>query len=168
METENFQHIAIQLRPRLLKLCKRFFDRQQMAYDAEDAVQETLLRLWLLRNRQEARNIEALAVMIAKNICIDQLRRQQLQPATLDERQPIASPTEADQQVLAHDTEQLVQRALNRLPATHRRMLMMRSEGMSMAEIAAACGATPTSTKTMICAARRRMAELIQGNKVTR
>lgn len=178
MESENFQHIATRLRPRLMKLCQRFFDHQHMACDAEDAVQETLLRLWQLQSRQPSGSTsqadrqpgshEALAVMIAKNVCIDILRRQQLHPASLDEQLPIASTTEADQQAIAHDAERLLQRALDRLPATQRRMLLMRSEGMSMAEIAAACGTTTNSTKTMVCAARRRMVELLQGSKVTK
>ena len=143
-----------------------------MACDAEDAVQETLLRLWLLQAHQpsstpslaeqQPRSHEALAVIIAKNVCIDILRRQQLHPTVLDEQLPIAGPSEADQQAIAHDAERLLQRALDRLPATQRRMLLMRSEGMSMTEIAAACGATPTSTKTMVCAARRRMLELLK------
>jgi DNA-directed RNA polymerase specialized sigma24 family protein len=40
-------------------------------------------------------------------------------------------------------------------------MLLMRSEGMSMAEIAGACGATEASAKTMICNARKKMMELL-------
>ena len=43
METQDFLHIVKDTRPRLLTLCQSFFDRQEMAYDAEDAVQETYL-----------------------------------------------------------------------------------------------------------------------------
>lgn len=38
MEQQEFQHIAATLRPRLLKLCTHFFDSQELAYEAEDAV----------------------------------------------------------------------------------------------------------------------------------
>ena len=76
METLDFLHIIKDTRPRLLTLCQSFFDRQEMAYDAEDAVQETYLRLWQMRARiGEYRNPEALATMIAKNICIDILKQ---------------------------------------------------------------------------------------------
>lgn len=34
-----------------MNLCQSFFDRQELAYDAEDAVQETLMRLWQMRER---------------------------------------------------------------------------------------------------------------------
>ena len=51
MEQQDFQHIVSSLRPRLLKLCAQFFDSQELAYEAEDAVQETLLRLWQQRDK---------------------------------------------------------------------------------------------------------------------
>lgn len=42
MEQQEFQHIAATLRPRLLKLCTHFFDSQELACEAEDAVQVTM------------------------------------------------------------------------------------------------------------------------------
>ena len=60
---DDFQHIAIAIRPRLISLCRSFFDRQELAYDAEDAVQETLLRLWQMGSRLDDYQCpEALAI----------------------------------------------------------------------------------------------------------
>ena len=163
MESQDFQHIATTVRPKLMNLCRSFFDRQELAYDAEDAVQETLMRLWQMRDRiGDYRKPEALAMLIAKNVCIDILKLNKEQHELLDETYKVIGEAQADQSVITHDTERLISNALAKLPTTQRRMLMMRSEGMSMAEIAAACSATPASAKTMICTARKRMMELLK------
>lgn len=39
MEQQEFQHIAAALRPRFPKFYTHFFDSQELAYKAEDAVQ---------------------------------------------------------------------------------------------------------------------------------
>ena len=155
---DDFQHIAIAIRPRLISLCRSFFDRQELAYDAEDAVQETLLRLWQIRDRLDGYQCpEALAVKIAKNVCIDMLKQAGTKHDTLDDTVCALSSTQSDHQAIVHDTEEIVGHAMAMLSATEQRMLMMRGEGMTMKEIAAACGATPASAKTMICGARKQL-----------
>ncbi|MBQ6062346.1 MAG: RNA polymerase sigma factor [Prevotella sp.] len=162
MESQDFQHIVTTIRPKLVNLCQSFFDRQELAYDAEDAVQETLMRMWQMRERIGGyQKPEALAMLIAKNVCIDILKLCKEQHEPLDETANVISNEQADQTIITHDMERLINNALAKVPTAQRRMLMMRSEGMSMTEIAAVCGATPTSTKTMVCAARKRMMELL-------
>ena len=79
MTTETFEHIANDIRPRLTKLCERFVTDRQMPEQAEDLVQEALFRLWQMRERLDVyESPESLAVAIAKNVCIDHLRRQRM------------------------------------------------------------------------------------------
>jgi len=163
MVQQDFQHIAASLRPRLLKLCTQFFDSQELAYEAEDAVQEALIRLWLQRDKVNGQHkLESLAMMIAKNVCIDILKRGGTLHGTLNECLYIEADNHTDQAIIEHEAEKRLVKALDRLPATQRRMLLMRSEGMSMAEIASACNVTTTSTKTMVCTARKKMMELLK------
>ena len=163
MEQQDFQYLAASLRPRLLKLCAQFFDSQELAYEAEDAVQETLLRLWQHKEKMDGRQkSEALAILIAKNVCIDIMKRGGTWHDTLDESLYVEADNHTDQTIIEHEAERRLFKALDRLPATQRRMLLMRSEGMTMAEIAAACNATTTSTKTMVCVARKKMMELLK------
>lgn len=155
---DDFQHIAIAIRPRLISLCRSFFDRQELACDAEDAVQETLLRLWQMRDRlYDYQHPEKLAMRIAKNVCIDMLKHAGTQHKTLDGALGILANTQSDHQAIVHDAERIVALAMEQLSGIERRMLLMRCEGMTMKEIAAACGATPDSVKTMICTARKQL-----------
>lgn len=163
MDSTSFQHIATALRPRLLSLCQRFFSRQEVACEAEDAVQETLLRLWLMRDRLgEYRSPESLATMIAKNVCIDMWRLSRAHHDSLDETLSVPACEQADHSAIANDVQRMISQAMLRLPATQRRMLVMRGEGMTMTEIAAACAVTPASAKTMICNARRLLMLLLK------
>ena len=127
METLDFLNIIKDTRPRLLTLCQSFFDRQEMAYDVEDAVQETYLRLWQMRARiGEYRNPEALATMIAKNICIDILKQHSARVVLLHETLYTIDDTQTDQLAIQHDVERLLKTAMRKLPTTKRKMLLMR------------------------------------------
>jgi len=48
MTHDAFEHIARELRPKLLHIGVRFFGNNATA---EDIAQETLMRLWLIRER---------------------------------------------------------------------------------------------------------------------
>ena len=65
MTRSEFEHIAAQLRQRVLKVGLDFFGSRD---DAEDAAQEAMIQLWRYCEHIDAeRNIEALAVRVAKN-----------------------------------------------------------------------------------------------------
>ena len=113
MESQDFQNIATSVRPKLMNLCRSFFDKQELAYDAEDAVQETLLRLWQMQDRlNDYQKPEALAMLIAKNVCIDILKLNKEQHEPLDETSNIIGNVQADQSMITHDTERRISNAL--------------------------------------------------------
>ena len=154
----DFIQLATAIRPRLISLCRSFFVRQELACDAEDAVQETLLRLWLMHERLRMyHSPETLAIKIAKNVCIDMLKKACSQHEPLEDGIVVFAPLQTDHQAIFHDTERIIGQAMKKLSGTQCRMLVMRSEGMTMEEIAAACGTTPASAKTMVCAARKQL-----------
>lgn len=60
MTRSEFEHIAAQLRQRVLKVGLDFFSNKE---DAEDVAQETMVQLWrYLEHIDAERNVEALAV----------------------------------------------------------------------------------------------------------
>lgn len=135
MTTEAFEHIANTLRPQLVQLCERFLAIKQLPEEAEDMVQETLFRLWQMRGRLDCYDSpEALAVTIAKNVCIDHLRQHRMRFESI-EAGDVEDTGGADQRLIEDETQKWIQTALNQLPKTQRQMLTMRSEGMSLDEI---------------------------------
>ncbi len=162
MEEIEFEHIASKMRPKLKAHCQHYIDTATLAVDADDIVQEALVRLWKMRDKLfQYQSIEALAMTIVRNLSIDYIRREQRRDS-IDATTAISSATlqtastiTSDQALIGEDTQRRLEQALDKLPSTQRRMLLMRSEGKSLDEIASTCGANKTSTKTMISAARR-------------
>ena len=75
MTQSEFEHIALQLRGRMLKVALDFFGNQD---DAEDVTQEAMLQLWRYCEQiVGSRGIEGLAVRVAKNCCVNLYRKRQ-------------------------------------------------------------------------------------------
>ena len=72
MTLAEFEHIASGLRMKLLSLSLTYFaSLSEQRNEAEDVVQDVLLKLWSERERlDEIVNIESWAVTIAKNMCV--------------------------------------------------------------------------------------------------
>ena len=75
MNTREFETWVRRLRPSLQSVARRMLADED---DAEDAVQDALLKLWLVRDRLTLyRSPDALAVVVVKHLCISRLREQQ-------------------------------------------------------------------------------------------
>ena len=168
MEEIEFEHIVSKLRPKLASHCRRYIETSTIAIDVEDVIQETLIQLWKMRNELfQYQSIEALAMTIARNRCIDHIRRDHQATESIDSNShsaiiTAASSVAADQALIGEDMQRRIDLALDKLPTTQRRMLLMRSEGASLDKIAETCGTNKTSTKTMISAARRTLLKLMK------
>ncbi len=158
-ETE-FEHIAAKLRPRLMKIGRDFFADD---YPAEDIAQEVLTRLWVLRGRINVElGVEALAVRMAKNLCVSEWRKQKIRRAVpLDER--VAVDDRPMAKVEMRDNEAALERALTSLTKAERRLYAMRHEaGMDIQHISAVTGIGARSVSTMLSTARRKLFETIK------
>jgi RNA polymerase sigma-70 factor (ECF subfamily) len=88
MNATEYQHEAQRLRPQLQAEARRYL---QDADEAEDVVQDVLLKLWLMRE-EVALPMDALAKVLVRNRCIDRLRRLRL-PSTSTACHSSNSPT---------------------------------------------------------------------------
>ena len=166
MTRQEFEHIAAQLRQKVLNVSTRFFASRQ---DAEDAAQEAMVQLWRYCEQIDAsRNIDALAVRVAKNCCVSMYRRQR-HTADIDQQSiktPTAEPS-PQQQLEAKDTQRMLNEALSLLKPRERELFDMRAVmGLSNEEITSQTGIPKTSIAPMVSEARKKvMAELIKRMK---
>ena len=74
MNQNEFVQIITPFKDKLFRLAKRMLVSTE---EAEDATQEVLVRLWYKNSALEQYNsVEALAMTMTKNYCLEQLTRQ--------------------------------------------------------------------------------------------
>ena len=147
----------------MVKVGRDFFGNQM---DAEDVAQEALLRLWNYCERLSAdRNLEALAVKVAKNVCVDLYKNRNTyeDEITAD----VASPPSqsADAELHAKEVMQKIDEAMERLNPRERDLLKAQQlEGKSAEEISEQTGIPKSSVKSMISMARKKLKTDLQKN----
>jgi RNA polymerase sigma factor (sigma-70 family) len=159
MTSQEFEHIASVLRPRLKDIGKQFFGDNDVT---EDIVQEVLMRLWILRERiNPMMGTEALAVRMTKNLCVSEWRSRKVRQAT-SLKAAIPSDDNLQQNVeLKEDITQLHQ-AVCRLQPTEQRLFRMRYEAeMDIGQITAVTGIGARSVSSMLSTAKRKLQEIL-------
>ena len=160
MTRSEFEHIAAQVRQRVLKVGLDFFSNKD---DAEDAAQETMVQLWrYLEHIDAGRNVEALAVRVAKNCCVNMYRRQQRKADVVNIDQQRVKQQESSnspqEQLEAKDTQRMLSEALDLLKPRERQLFEMRQiESLSVEEVSEQTGIPKLSVIAMVSAARKKV-----------
>ena len=130
------------------------------AADAEDVVQETMMKVWNRRDQwDQIESIEAFCLTICRNLSLDKVRRMDNQTQSLDaaydpKDQGVASNPE--EQAIQSDRVRLVRQMINQLPEKQRSCMQLRDfEGKSYKEIAQVLGISEEQVKINIFRARQ-------------
>ena len=144
MTQEEYKEEARRLRPRLLQTARRYLNED----DAEDTVQDVLLRLWQMVDTLRM-PIDALATVLVRNFCVDRLRRQK----------PSLALTASYEQADETETDERIERVLamiDTLPTLQQTILRLRHiEGMEMREIAELTGSSEVAVRKTLSRARQ-------------
>ena len=141
------------MRRRLMDEARRFLRNQD---EAEDTVQDVVLKLWTMRDRLgDYRSVEALAVVITRHLCLSRKRDygKCLDLQALKETTDSGSP---EQLLIGRETEGRLLELIDSLPDRQQAILRMKHvDGMETDEIAALTGMTADSVRQNLSRARR-------------
>ncbi len=136
--------------------------------DARDLAQEIFVKIYRnLSTCREAERFESWMLRIARNACLDHLRRRKVRPPAQDqpaeELADLADSTASgDERALEDVRHRLVHRALEALDETHREILLLRDiQGLPFGEVASILSIPVGTAKSRSQRARLALAEKI-------
>lgn len=160
MSEQEFISLSDRIRGRLITLARRFNRAAGWDGETEDIVQDALVTLWQLSQKDyPIRDAEALAVKITKTCCVERYRRRHILFEPIADRTLPGSDsaTTGTDRMDLETIRSMVQRGLTE---SQRKLLALRHEnGLSLDEIAAVTGRPKGSIKVSLSTARKSMME---------
>lgn len=150
------------------------FSVTRNAAEAEDAVQETFLRVLKHESRlDDIRDYRVWLVRIVWNIVLDRKRRAKTRPENEDiadhARALPSNERAADQTLISNEEQARILALVDRLPRREREALLLSAvQELTTGEIAAMLGTTESSIRSRIFRARREMAVLLEKEGIQR
>jgi len=136
--------------------------------EAEDVVQEVLMRLWIREKTKKApcdEELTALAIKATKNQCVSTWRKQKLRQAIPidDSLTHIRSDERADKTLMTTEQAEAIDTAIRQLPRSEQRLILLKQTAdLSSDEIATLTGIPIRSVRTILSSARRNLLKLLK------
>jgi len=157
MKKISFRNDVLPLKNELFRLALRITLNRE---EAEDVVQETLIKVWNRRDKwDELESIEAFCLTICRNISLDKMKKAENQNQSLEDEHDAPDRSYAsnpEEQVMQQDRVLLVRRLIDNLPEKQRSVMQLRDiEGKSYKEIAQILAISEEQVKINIFRARQ-------------
>ncbi|MEO1050394.1 MAG: RNA polymerase sigma factor [Bacteroidota bacterium] len=156
MKAKVFEDKVLSLSERIFPMVARMLGNKE---NAEDAVQEIMIKLWDRRKKLVNHpNITGFVFLTARNYCLDRLKK----------KSPEIDPSELHLKILTSDMNHdqvewkelttIIESILKELPSQQREVMMMRDiDGFEFAEIAAATNLKLEHTRVLLSRARKQV-----------
>ena len=164
MKEISFRNDVLPLKDKLFRLALRITLNRE---EAEDIVQDTLIKVWNSRDKwQRLDSIEAYSLTIARNLSLDRIKKMDNLNDSLEEQtterldETSSTPSE---RMIQKDKLNIVRNIINELPEKQRSCLQLRDiEGKSYKEIADILSITEDQVKVNIFRARQTVKQRFQ------
>ena len=167
MKEISFKNDILPLGDTIFRLALRITCNRQ---EAEDVVQDTLMRLWEGRDRlHEVNNLSTYALTICRNLALDHKERFENRNISLDESVHDRQDDDRtpDEQLISRQNHEQIGRLIEQLPEKQRTVIQLRDiEGKSYQEITDITGMTLADVKVSLFRARQALKqECLKTNK---
>jgi RNA polymerase sigma-70 factor (ECF subfamily) len=161
MTSEDFKNNLMPLKNKMFRLAYRLLSNRQ---EAEDAVQETYLKIWNMRNNLEKYdNVDGLMMTMTRNLCLDKLKSKKNKFSGLDTRFNAADSVNPHQQSELSDDVRHVKQLINKLPEQQKTIIQLRDvEGYEFDEILNITGFDLNYVRVNLSRGRKKIKEEIQ------
>lgn len=132
--------------------------------DAEDALQEIMLKLWNRRKKIAAHpNLTGLVFLTARNHCLDLLKKKRPDMEASDFRLKMLPAPGGQQQVEWEELNRIIKELLLELPEQQREVMMLRDmDGLEYSEMAAVMGLKVEHIRVILSRARKRVVKQLK------
>ena len=163
MKKISFRNDVLPLKNKLFRLALRITLNRE---EAEDVVQDTLIKIWNSRDRwQQLDSIEAYSLTIVRNLSLDRIKKIENQNDSLEEEKterPDASSNPSERMIQKEKLD-IVKRMIDELPEKQRCCMQLRGiEGKPYKDIAHILGITEEQVKVNIFRARQTIKQRFQ------
>jgi RNA polymerase sigma-70 factor (ECF subfamily) len=152
MMTESFMDEVKAVRPTLQSVAREILGSDE---EAEDVVQDAMLRLWQLRD-EPIRNVRGFARVVVRNLSLSKVRQRRV---TVDiARADVANDDESE--LAKNEQIDRMMKLVDALPTMQQTVLRMRHmQEMTMADIASLIGTSEAAVRQSLSRARRSIIE---------
>jgi RNA polymerase sigma factor (sigma-70 family) len=170
MNPEEFKIQVLPLKHKLFRLSLRILGSRE---EAEDSVQDAMIKLWTRRDElKKYSSIEAFAMTIIKNISLDRIRSKAFQTERLTERQASVLSHDPGDLLEKEDFTGFVRKIIDELPDQQKAIMHMRDvEGLEYEQIAEVMDLNINALRVNLSRARKRVRDTIlkiQGYELAR
>ena len=160
MTVETFKIEVLPLKHKLYRFAKRLL---VSIPESEDIVQEVFLRLWSRKEQlNEYKSIEAFAMTITKNLCLDKLKSKRNKTDELTEKHEKMEELTPHTKLELSESFEKIQLIINTLPEQQRMIIHLRDiEEYDFEEIAEIMNLSMNTIRVNLSRARKKVREIM-------
>ena len=159
MTSEEFKIEVLPIKDKIFRFSRRLLGKLE---ESEDVVQDVFIKLWSNREQiSEYRSVEAYAMVVTKNLCLDRLKAKRNKIYSQEEPQALTEETPYKKTEM-NDTMEQVHKLIGSLPQQQQMIIHLRDiEGMEFEDIGDMMGMEINAIRVNLSRARKKVRDAL-------